>query len=25
VITPWNDPVAVSCGLLGAALVTATR
>lgn len=22
VITPWNDPVAVSCGLLGAALVT---
>lgn len=21
-ITPWNDPVAVSCGLLGAALVT---
>jgi succinate-semialdehyde dehydrogenase/glutarate-semialdehyde dehydrogenase len=21
VITPWNDPVAVSCGLLGAALV----
>ena len=22
VITPWNDPVAVPCGLLGAALVT---
>jgi acyl-CoA reductase-like NAD-dependent aldehyde dehydrogenase len=22
VITPWNDPVAVSCGLLGAALAT---
>lgn len=22
VITPWNDPVAVACGLLGAALVT---
>ena len=22
VITPWNDPVAISCGLLGAALVT---
>jgi acyl-CoA reductase-like NAD-dependent aldehyde dehydrogenase len=22
VLTPWNDPVAVSCGLLGAALVT---
>ncbi|UQU62025.1 aldehyde dehydrogenase family protein [Couchioplanes caeruleus] len=22
VVTPWNDPVAVSCGLLGAALVT---
>jgi succinate-semialdehyde dehydrogenase/glutarate-semialdehyde dehydrogenase len=22
IITPWNDPVAVSCGLLGAALVT---
>ncbi|AGZ41602.1 aldehyde dehydrogenase family protein [Actinoplanes friuliensis] len=22
VITPWNDPVAVSCGLIGAALVT---
>jgi acyl-CoA reductase-like NAD-dependent aldehyde dehydrogenase len=22
VITPWNDPVAVSCGLLGGALVT---
>jgi acyl-CoA reductase-like NAD-dependent aldehyde dehydrogenase len=22
VITPWNDPVAVSCGLLGAALTT---
>ncbi|HEX5741852.1 MAG TPA: aldehyde dehydrogenase family protein, partial [Pilimelia sp.] len=22
VITPWNDPVAVSCGLLGAAVVT---
>ncbi|HEX5541310.1 MAG TPA: aldehyde dehydrogenase family protein [Micromonospora sp.] len=22
VITPWNDPVGVSCGLLGAALVT---
>jgi acyl-CoA reductase-like NAD-dependent aldehyde dehydrogenase len=22
VITPWNDPVAVSCGLLGAALIT---
>lgn len=22
VITPWNDPVPVSCGLLGAALVT---
>jgi acyl-CoA reductase-like NAD-dependent aldehyde dehydrogenase len=22
VITPWNDPVAASCGLLGAALVT---
>jgi acyl-CoA reductase-like NAD-dependent aldehyde dehydrogenase len=22
VITPWNDPVAVCCGLLGAALVT---
>ncbi|MFI6043847.1 aldehyde dehydrogenase family protein [Nocardia sp. NPDC051321] len=21
-LTPWNDPVAVSCGLLGAALVT---
>ncbi|NJC70440.1 aldehyde dehydrogenase [Planosporangium thailandense] len=21
-ITPWNDPVAVSCGLIGAALVT---
>jgi succinate-semialdehyde dehydrogenase/glutarate-semialdehyde dehydrogenase len=21
-ITPWNDPVAISCGLLGAALVT---
>ncbi|WP_084557815.1 aldehyde dehydrogenase family protein [Couchioplanes caeruleus] len=21
-VTPWNDPVAVSCGLLGAALVT---
>ncbi|MBM0237604.1 aldehyde dehydrogenase family protein [Micromonospora sp. ATA32] len=24
-ITPWNDPVAVSCGLLGAALVTGER
>ncbi|WBB99088.1 MULTISPECIES: aldehyde dehydrogenase family protein [unclassified Solwaraspora] len=22
VLTPWNDPVAVACGLLGAALVT---
>jgi acyl-CoA reductase-like NAD-dependent aldehyde dehydrogenase len=22
VITPWNDPVAVACGLIGAALVT---
>jgi succinate-semialdehyde dehydrogenase/glutarate-semialdehyde dehydrogenase len=22
VVTPWNDPVAVACGLLGAALVT---
>ncbi|WP_040801706.1 aldehyde dehydrogenase family protein [Nocardia higoensis] len=22
VLTPWNDPVAVSCGLIGAALVT---
>jgi acyl-CoA reductase-like NAD-dependent aldehyde dehydrogenase len=22
VVTPWNDPVAVSCGLIGAALVT---
>jgi succinate-semialdehyde dehydrogenase/glutarate-semialdehyde dehydrogenase len=22
VITPWNDPVAVSCGLIGAAVVT---
>ncbi|WIM99468.1 aldehyde dehydrogenase family protein [Actinoplanes oblitus] len=22
VITPWNDPIAVACGLLGAALVT---
>jgi acyl-CoA reductase-like NAD-dependent aldehyde dehydrogenase len=22
VITPWNDPVAIACGLLGAALVT---
>jgi succinate-semialdehyde dehydrogenase/glutarate-semialdehyde dehydrogenase len=22
VITPWNDPVAVSCGLIGAALAT---
>lgn len=22
ILTPWNDPVAVSCGLLGAALVT---
>src|SRR2546423_12365384 len=21
-ITPWNDPVAVACGLIGAALVT---
>lgn len=22
VVTPWNDPVAIACGLLGAALVT---
>jgi len=22
VITPWNDPVAIACGLIGAALVT---
>src|SRR5207248_9404391 len=22
VLTPWNDPVAVACGLIGAALVT---
>ncbi|WP_022882866.1 aldehyde dehydrogenase family protein [Gryllotalpicola ginsengisoli] len=22
VLTPWNDPIAVSCGLIGAALVT---